>query len=819
MKYFAPQLIFFVCLFSLISAMPSHSPLIMTAERLFNEQLYEDAQPLYAHLLTQNNENSSLFLLRLTTCLIQQKAPQQALSLLYAQKQSVPFLYLTSIAHRQLKQSHQALVLLNALFAMPDSSTLTPFIQLEKGWHYVQLQQPQAAAKLFKEVIQQTISKEAAELAYIFLIKLHIQQNEFSTAHALLDAFHPTSSLLLERNYLEATLLFLEGRYQESEKIFEKIQASSTHALPFVCRALCSFYKAPHTLETFNLAEKALKQAIEQDSQQNYLLMLADLYFTQAKRFKDETSYQKGQTILQQIDPTFSSIYVQSWLMKGLYAFEQGIEAKKSHQQQAQIYFKQALEAFSELLPTFDQLNLENQKLFLKGYTLTQNNLLNTTEACQQLMKRLSFPCLELNCLVGWTALQITNEEVIEQAIKQLKAGRLQDPYSSWIPASWELEGLLRLKQSQWELADQIFDYLIQNFPQSQYGQEAWFWRAYGAEKKGNLTDKQLFLAKASEANMTHRYAAVAYFLRYSMQDYLHGNRQALKHLQAMPTRFPSDPLSIQAYYLLGLDYKKDHKDPQGRFIHSNDQIAAIDAFQAAESLYDRLAMHQSLNDSLTIIRWLAQLERAQANLAVAEEASGGKRQIYLDYAEKVFIDLQEHLQSVPFPYLWAENSYGLAQTYRAQNKMAQSEQILDFAIARFQVQSDYYLFKLWNKKGEVAFQQQQYPEALKAWMMAEQVAEGWSEEECLTTWIQQSQCYQQMNQLDEAMRLLSKVINADVISSLRLKAMFLRANLYEQQGRPELALKQLESTARKGGEWAQKAKEKLENYDGYRSL
>ena len=65
-------------------------------------------------------------------------------------------------------------------------------------------------------------------------------------------------------------------------------------------------------------------------------------------------------------------------------------------------------------------------------------------------------------------------------------------------------------------------------------------------------------------------------------------------------------------------------------------------------------------------------------------------------------------------------------------------------------------------------------------------------------------------------MLLLSRVINDDVISPLRIKAMFLRAEIYEMQGRPELAIKQLEAAARKGGEWAQKAQEKLEKTYGY---
>ena len=60
-------------------------------------------------------------------------------------------------------------------------------------------------------------------------------------------------------------------------------------------------------------------------------------------------------------------------------------------------------------------------------------------------------------------------------------------------------------------------------------------------------------------------------------------------------------------------------------------------------------------------------------------------------------------------------------------------------------------------------------------------------------------------------MKILSQVINEDAVSGLRLKAMYLRAEIYEEQGREELALKQLEALAKKGGEWSLKAKEKLE--------
>ena len=69
------------------------------------------------------------------------------------------------------------------------------------------------------------------------------------------------------------------------------------------------------------------------------------------------------------------------------------------------------------------------------------------------------------------------------------------------------------------------------------------------------------------------------------------------------------------------------------------------------------------------------------------------------------------------------------------------------------------------------------------------------------------------MNRLDEAILLLSQVINDSTASQLRIKAMLRRAEIYESQKRYELAIKQLEAVARIPGEWGQKAKERLEKY------
>ncbi len=121
--------------------------------------------------------------------------------------------------------------------------------------------------------------------------------------------------------------------------------------------------------------------------------------------------------------------------------------------------------------------------------------------------------------------------------------------------------------------------------------------------------------------------------------------------------------------------------------------------------------------------------------------------------------------------------------------------------------------------KGIIAISRKEYAYALECLQQAEDASKGkvLSTDQRLDLLIQQSQCFKEMNQPEKAILILSKVVNDDAVSSLRVKAMFLRAEIYEKQNRYELARKQLEATSKMGGEWALKAKEKMEKDYGYR--
>ncbi len=276
------------------------------------------------------------------------------------------------------------------------------------------------------------------------------------------------------------------------------------------------------------------------------------------------------------------------------------------------------------------------------------------------------------------------------------------------------------------------------------------------------------------------------------------------------------------------MDRKKDHLSEEGELLRRRNWLGAIDAFQQAESTFEEL-LEKQLIPALEIpyfiqVREQAQLERGKLNFAIAQESSGGKRLIYLNYAEQVFKNLIQHfLSSIPpssYPNRWAEAEFQLAKIYREQGKEEKAGKQLNQALAHFKqgnIQEGSRLAHVWIEKGKMAYQKQDYATALACFDEGEKAmhGKGIHPEERLALWIEESHCHQALEQWDASMRLLSKVINADVISPLRIQAMFLRAESYERQGRHELALKQLEAISRQGGKWAQEAQNKMEKlYD-----
>jgi tetratricopeptide (TPR) repeat protein len=228
--------------------------------------------------------------------------------------------------------------------------------------------------------------------------------------------------------------------------------------------------------------------------------------------------------------------------------------------------------------------------------------------------------------------------------------------------------------------------------------------------------------------------------------------------------------------------------------------------------------------DRFLFLRYRAMLERALANLAIANESLGAKKEIYLEYAEEVFREVLYELNEPGHPLaattIPEEATHWLIETYLEEGKYSDAEAAAVKLLDRYKtakVTRGYFLSRLWYQRATAALQRGDAAVALDYFRHAEEAGKGkvLSVDQKLDLWIQQSAAQQALGRLEEAMLLLSQVVNEDAISGLRLKAMYLRAELYEKQGRRELARKQLEAMVKKGGEWAAKAQQKLKGEYG----
>ena len=708
---------------------------------------------------------------------------------------------------------------------------------------------------------------------------------------------HP---LNIERVYLKGWLLLAKHLDSQAVDCFEellpKALASNTDwSIQVLNGLIMSYLRQALVLEPssgqlqilLSKADATLQQLLKRAPAETSYLLLSDFYLIKAKRLSDLESYDQARKLLAK-DDLFSSaesrkqallkcaeaapsyqerkkLYEQLlfdphhtrafcakvWFLKGLNDFEEGLRCQRQNLNVATLHLEQAAQDFAQAFEIGNDTDSEQNALALKYRALAyvlQPEQKKARQAWQAITQLIDEPSLlssfeypqEIYCVAAWTALHLPDIEILQEAKNILNRDIATAKSSTiWEERCLKLEGLICLQLKEWQQADILFARLLHDFPHSSSYGEAWFWRAHGADQQLNTSLKKEYLQQVYTQDPQSAYAPLAYFHLYSYRDYMRGQRKAIKHLQAMPLLFPTHPLLISAYYLMGLNHKKDHLSEEGQVLRHKDWTAAIEAFQLAESTFENLfEKNLILPSHLTYfiqVCYRSKLERAQANLAIAQSSIGGKRQIYLEYAEGVFKQLIQDFTTPsslamerlvhplsPYPKIWAEAEFKLAQTYKEKKCWNEAEAILDESLKHYrqaQITQGYGLMHVWYEKGKLAQERIDESGALQCYIEAEKATRecsGLSPNEKLDLWIQQSLCYKGLHQLESAMLLLSRVINDDVISPLRIKAMFLRAEIYELQGRPELAVKQLEATARKGGEWAQKAQEKLEEVYGY---
>lgn len=646
----------------------------------------------------------------------------------------------------------------------------------------------------------------------------------------------------------------------------------------------------------FEKSEASFNKLLECSPDERVFLALGQCYLTKASRLKEEKAYHEAEKLLAKNEvfvsheakthalllraeaaPSYSTrdmfyrqltqdgnsdspYYAKGWYLRGLNDYEEGLSLSSLNRndesakvfERAAISLKKAYELLKNseksraaLALKYQALAYYNQKSkegYLAGYTILDSLIKQQSDihlALQDPDEIFYFHSLLASLIAQMENQNLEKKAAMEEAARQsLQQAIINFPKGKFAPHSLNLLGLLQYANGTFLESKQTFIKLVEEYPESSLASEALFWCSFCSERlQESPANIRAYRQQVYERYPLSPYAAEAYFSYYSYRDYLQGDRAAIKHLQAFKEKFPESPYLINAYYLIGLDYKRDRKTPEGKWVRRKNLTSAIDAFQEVENMFDSLTQKNLIaaNDLeyFVSVRYRSTLERALANLAIADESQGAKKKIYLEYAEEVFYHIMQDFENSqntlakllinkePYPAIQEESAYWLAQTYIRAKDDEEAEKVLSQMIEKYQsakITRGYFLSRVWYEQGMIAMRRQENNLAIKYFAHAEDAAKGkiLSADQKLDLWIQQSLCYQALKQLDKAMLILSKVINDDAVSGMRLKAMYLRAEIYELQGRQELARKQLEATAKKGGEWALKAKSKLEQNYGY---
>jgi TolA-binding protein len=432
-------------------------------------------------------------------------------------------------------------------------------------------------------------------------------------------------------------------------------------------------------------------------------------------------------------------------------------------------------------------------------------------------------------------------ERPANEAIPILYKSLQKYPTGKYADKSLMLLGTLLFYDRAFTPSLENFLRIVKEHPHSPLVGEALFWMASCAENMGDLQKSKEYRKKVFEEYPHAPLAPEAYFSYYAYSDYVQGSRDAIHHLEKLPKQYPSSPFAIHAYYLMGLDHMHDRKSIEDKRDRKKNIMSAIESFQLAEetfdTLYPTLVKHKEI-ETLLSLRYQAVLERALAHLEIAGESEGTKRQIYLEYATDTLSNLLSPIplkkdkegglsecEQSPLHFLTSsqleETRYWLAKAFLQAEKETSAEVVLDDMLKNYtskQTTRGYYLSLAWYEKGMIHLRKKIPSLALDCLLRAEDAAQGkvLNTEQKLDIWIAQSLCYKELGQSDQAILTLSKVVNDRTASSLRIKAMYMRAEIYEEQGRYELARRQLETTAKKGGNWGLAAAKKLENAYGY---
>lgn len=759
-------------------------------------------------------------------------------------------IYLSALCYREKKEYEKALGLFKNYTLLGKREDLDHFDNalFEIGLFYYKSGNHPLAKSYFEQL--QGCEGKTSLVSALYLSRIYLQESSpqlvVNLLEPLLKKIPSEDPLKYECHYLLGEASYSLEDFTQASECFEKSIPAKKNGGGWINQAhfhlgWCYIKRAEHRahpqgIKLLQRAEEIFKRLLKTNEEEAAALSLARLYLLRGTAYQDPHAFLLVEPLLSPFSSCESFLlraeaaqnygekekllgsathekfkecekYADAWYERGLNHFQEGLKTPE----EGSAYFEKATQAFANSFRCEENRNLSKAASLLK-LEATANAYRNSPGVSLTLLDKLLTQFQEnaeereetlyLTGLIASRMLDASSLKKAESSLQEVAKGngRYRDQ------ALYAL-GTFYFDRKDFEKAQENFVALAESSPASSLASEAWFWAAEAAEKIGSPGHALLRAHVYQEYPHAER-AADAYFRQFTYDDYLSGNHKALNHLKAFPHRFPTSPFCLVVYYLLGM-HEEHYETAKSNF---EEALKAFPLCLNGEKRAGPIFIH---------FRYQAILELSKRHLEQEsyEEALYLLQAMLRDFATANHPLASQVLSQSPYPQLYEEAEYTLVQVYLKLGKCLRAQERLNKMLCHFGeagIKKSYYLSHVWREQGKLAHQCNDYDTALRCFEIAEECGQGYlSDEQKLLLWILQSHAYRGKKEYDVAMRLLSKVINTDIASPLRLKAMFYRAEVYELQGRPELAVRQLEAMAKKGGDWALQAQEKLRDEYG----
>lgn len=674
------------------------------------------------------------------------------------------------------------------------------------------------AAKRYLEAESLLENEEfhAEPLSQLWRAKIAIEEGKFAKAKRLLDAIQQeqlSADHWRELLYSRGDAAYRQKNWKEAAEWLEKALPARNQELadwlPKTVHLLNQTYLKQTEDPLLSLEEKTKALANAETLATRFtpsILDIARVTCAQA-RLRSPSAFTEGRAAFERAMETNPELKAEALLLLADNIFWQAEKLDSAE------LFQEATHYFQEIYKIAPSPQIQAKvlmSLMRAGHFKESEQLINALEKGEPLPPAIFLLKVEL---VAKTQGPFAAIVLLEQ--KELSPSDRESQLWLW--------GNLLFQAQQYGEAEKKLAELIHTYPHSPHVPAALYWAGRAVETEDREKMRSYFHT-LYDRSPSSPLAPQAYFFFYSTQEYLLGNRASIKHLHGFKERFPHSPIVLTALYLEGLDALHDRQTAEGKFLSRKNLTLAIEAFQEVESRFDQLLSENVLSEELPkwrALRYQAMLEKAKANFAIAEEAKGAKKEIYLDYAEELFLNLKKEFSASSFHPVEEESLYYLALTQKERAKFFLAHETFIALCHKYralEMKTGYYLSKSLYQLGKLASRQGHYAEAIGFFDQAKEAAPSpiLSNDEQLLLLIDKGEALRLAGDLDQAMLVFSEAANYPAVSHLRLKAMLLRAEIYLAQGRLKLARKQLESLKLKGGEWAMKAEEILDQEFGY---